>query len=210
MNNIFGENLKYLRKKNDIEQLELAKMLGRKSASSISEWEKGSYTPKMGVLSDIARIFNVPLQDLMSTELSKKGFENYQAAEPSTVKIPVLGEIACGDPILVAENVSEYRLESPDRLPAGELYYVKAKGDSMEPTIPDGSYVLIREQPEVENGEIAAVLLNDDTEVTLKRIKKQDGLVLLVPENSSYEAHIITENSPAKILGRAIRFTQDL
>ena len=55
-NNFFASNLKYLRQRNNIEQLELAERLGRKSPSSISEWEKGRYTPKAGVLSDIAKI----------------------------------------------------------------------------------------------------------------------------------------------------------
>ncbi len=79
-----------------------------------------------------------------------------------------MGKIACGDPITADENLTGYRYESPDNLPSGNLFYLQAKGDSMEPTIPNGSYVLIREQPEVENGEIAAVLVNGDTEALLK------------------------------------------
>lgn len=65
MNNYFSKNLKFLRTERGMEQLELAQLLGRKSASSISEWESGNYTPKAGVLSDIARIFNINLSDLM-------------------------------------------------------------------------------------------------------------------------------------------------
>lgn len=69
-NNFFASNLKFLRQKQGMEQLELAHMLGRKSSSSISEWEKGRYTPKSGILSDIANIFNVTLPDLMEIDLS--------------------------------------------------------------------------------------------------------------------------------------------
>lgn len=69
-NNFFASNLKFLRQKQGMEQLELAHMLGRKSSSSISEWEKGRYTPKSGILSDIANIFNVTLSDLMEIDLS--------------------------------------------------------------------------------------------------------------------------------------------
>lgn len=70
MNNYFPSNLKFLREKRGMEQLELAQLLGRKSASSISEWERGTYTPKAGTLSDIARIFGVSLSDLMGKDLS--------------------------------------------------------------------------------------------------------------------------------------------
>lgn len=210
MTNLFGKNLKFLREKNKMEQLELAKMLGRKSASSVSEWEKGTYTPKSGVLSDIAKIFNVPLGDLMNTDLSKVKISNLHPISPQTVRIPIIGTIACGDPIIAEENIIGYKNEFIDSLPSGNVYYVEAKGDSMEPTIPDGSHVLIREQPEVEYGEIAAVLVNDDEEVTLKRVKKQGDLIMLVPDNANYEPLIITEEYPAKILGRAIRVTRDL
>ena len=208
MNSYFGKNLKFLRTKQGLEQLELAKLLGRKSASSISEWEKGTYTPKSGVISDIAKIFNVKMDELMSSDLSLPA--NLIELSPRTVKIPVLGAIACGDPIIAQENIKGYRFESPDDLPSGTLYYLEATGDSMEPTIPNGSHVLIREQPEVEYGEIAAVLLNGDTEATLKRVRKQGDMIMLMPDNPAHTPYIITEDNPARIIGKAVRFVQDL
>lgn len=69
---MFSQNLKYLRNKHDMEQIDLAHKLGKKSASSISEWEKGKYTPKMKTLKDISDIFNVSINDLMSIDLSKQ------------------------------------------------------------------------------------------------------------------------------------------
>lgn len=135
---------------------------------------------------------------------------NLFAVSPQTVKVPILGVIACSNPILAEENILRYKNESPDELPSGNIYYVKASGNSMEPTIPDGSLVLIREQNEVEYGEIAAVLVNGNTEVTLKRVKKQGDLIMLMPDNSNHTPFIITEDNPAKIIGKAIRYTQDL
>ncbi|MGX0346572.1 transcriptional regulator with XRE-family HTH domain [Staphylococcus cohnii] len=69
---MFSQNLKYLRNKHDMEQIDLAHKLGKKSASSISEWEKGKYTPKIKTLKDIASIFNVTINDLMSVDLSSE------------------------------------------------------------------------------------------------------------------------------------------
>lgn len=126
------------------------------------------------------------------------------------IKIPILGEIACGDPIIAEENIEGYREELVDLLPSGNLFYLKARGNSMNPTIPTGSYVLIREQPEVEENEIAAVLVNGDAEATLKRVKHQGDMVMLVADNSDYPPYIITEDNPARILGKAIKFSADL
>lgn len=69
--NYFASNLKLLRQKYKMEQIDLANRLGRKSSSSVSEWEKGKYTPKAGVLNDIAKIFNISLSELMTKDLSK-------------------------------------------------------------------------------------------------------------------------------------------
>ena len=67
----FASNLKLLRQNYKMEQIDLANRLGRKSSSSVSEWEKGKYTPKAGVLNDIAKIFNISLSELMTKDLSK-------------------------------------------------------------------------------------------------------------------------------------------
>lgn len=120
------------------------------------------------------------------------------------VNVPVLGRIACGDPIDAEQNVSEYRPVAADHAPNGELFFVEAAGDSMEPKIPDGSYVLCRKQEDVETGEIAAVLVNGDEETTLKKVIKQGDTVLLQPINEAYAPYIITKDNPGRIVGKAI------
>ena len=67
---MFAQNLRYLRESHHMEQIELAERLGKKSSSTISEWEKGKYTPRIGVLNDISEIFNVSISDLMNIDLS--------------------------------------------------------------------------------------------------------------------------------------------
>src|SRR5699024_909558 len=126
------------------------------------------------------------------------------------VKIPVIGEIACGDPITANQNVIEYIDEPIEFLPQGNLFYLKAKGSSMYPTIPDGSLVLIREQPDVNNNEIGAVLLNDNTEASLKRVKKQGDNIILISDNSEYMPIIVDKENPAKIIGRAVSIRRKL
>ena len=128
----------------------------------------------------------------------------------SIVNIPILGTIKCGQPILAEDNITGYREELSDRLPSGNLFYLKSQGDSMVPTIPEGSLVLIREQPTVEYGEVAAVLVNGDTEATLKRVKKQGDIVMLIADNPDYPPYIITDDNPARIIGKAVQVSVDL
>lgn len=207
-NNYFSKNLRYLREKNNVEQIQLANHLGRKSGTSVSEWESGKYTPKAGTLNEIAKYFRVTMSDLMEKDLSETATNVIPYG--NTVNIPVLGEIACGNPIIAEQNVESYREEVVDMLPNGNLFYLRAKGDSMAPTIPTNSYVLIREQPGVEENEIAAVLVNGDSEATLKRVKHQGDLVMLIADNPNHPPYIVTEDNPARILGKAIKFSADL
>lgn len=80
----------------------------------------------------------------------------------------------------------------------------------MSPTIPNGASVLIRQQPDVEDGEIAAVLLTNEDEATLKRIKRSKNIVLLLPDNPEYEPIISTKENPIRILGKALRYVSQL
>ena len=128
----------------------------------------------------------------------------------SIVRIPILGTIKCGQPILAEDNITGYREELSDRMPSGNLFYLRSQGDSMLPTIPEGSLVLIREQPTVEYGEVAAVLVNGDTEATLKRVKKQGDIVMLIADNPDYPPYIITDDNPARIIGKAVQVSVDL
>ncbi|PKY89728.1 XRE family transcriptional regulator [Falseniella ignava] len=195
----FSNVIKYLRKKNNITQSELAKILDV-GATTVSSWERGANFPTMDRVVQLANFFNVPIGTF---------FGNVPNVE-ETVSIPILGIIACGEPITADENINEYREVLKDNLPSGNLFYLEAKGDSMSPKIPDGSYVLVREQSDVENGEIAAVLLNGDEEATLKKVRKLGKTVLLEALNDAYEPYVINEDNPARIIGKAVKLEVDL
>ena len=205
---MFSKNLKYLREKHGMEQIELANLLGRKSSSSISEWESGKYSPKIGVLSQIASIFHVELDDLMNKDLSFKPTNLIPIKQ--TKLIPVVGTIACGSPIFAEQNVIDTVAFPVELLPSGEVFFLQANGDSMEPDIKNGSYVMIRKQEDVENGEIAAVLLNGDEDSTLKRVRKMGSTILLEAINDAYEPYLVSEDNPARIIGKAVKVLNDL
>lgn len=192
------------RKRKGISINELASLTGV-AKSSISRYENRSRQFPLDQIDTFSKALGLDPKEVL-------GFNDDSniSLVKSIVRIPIIGEIACGDPITAQENISGYVEESTENLPSGELFYLKAKGSSMEPTVPNGSNVLIREQPEVEDGEIAAVLVNGDTEATLKRVKHQGNIIILIPDNQEYNPYIITADNPAKILGKAIRFTTDL
>lgn len=204
LKDIMSKNLKEYLKRKGISQTDLAKELNLPEMT-VSNWIKAKTYPRVDKIQMLADFFNIRRSDLTEDKPT-----NLIPAAQMIVKVPVLGVIACGDPIYAEQNFNGYRTESPDTLPSGNLFYLETKGKSMEPTIPEGSFVLIREQPDVEYGEIAAVLVNGDTEATLKRVKKQGDVIMLMPDNPSHEPYIVTKDNPARILGKAIRFTQDL
>ena len=200
--NILASNLKELADKKRVTQADIVRDL-ELSESTVRSWFNGEKYPRIQKLQLLAEYFNVP-----RSRLTEKRAENLSIA--TLKRIPVLGEIACGDPITADDNIIDYRDEIAEQLPTGDLFYLKAKGESMSPTITNGSYVLIKVQPNVENGEIAAVLVNGDTEATLKRVKRQGDIVMLVADNPEYMPYVITKDNPARIIGKAIKMSVDL
>jgi len=201
---IFAENLQSLIDSKGIDQTVLAEHLGVSNAA-VSYWLSGEKYPRIDKIQKIADYFNVP-----KSSLTEQRATNIIEIQPNFVKIPILGTIACGNPITAEQNIEEFTYELADDLPTGNIFALTAKGDSMEPTIPNGSKVFIREQPDCENGEIAAVLLNGDNEATLKRIRKQGKTIILLPDNPKYGPIIVDEYNPARIIGKAIRVIRDL
>lgn len=125
-----------------------------------------------------------------------------------TKKFPMLGEIAAGTPILAVEDFESY-VEAGADIVAD--FCLKAKGDSMiGARIMDGDIVFIREQPDVNDGEIAAVIIED--EATLKRVYKGKNEVTLVAENPAYRPMVYRneELNNIHILGKAIAFQSDI
>ena len=123
---------------------------------------------------------------------------------PEMEKLPIIGTIACGVPILAEQNIEGY-ISAPKEFQAD--FCLVCKGNSMiNARILDGDIVLIRQQPDVDDGEIAAVLIDD--EATLKRVYHISGGVTLVAENPAFAPLTFTERDCVniRILGKAIAF----
>lgn len=200
---ILANNIKSLLEKKRISQTDMAREIGV-AETTVSSWLNAKKYPRIDKIQLMADFFNVS-----RSAITEKKSDNVKYIS-DIVKIPVIGKIACGDPITAIENIEEYKERSIEGLPSGELFYLTAAGKSMEPVIRDGSSVLCRKQPDVENGEIAAVLVNGDEETTLKKVRKINGMIMLEPINDKYDPFIITEENPAKIVGKAVEVTYKL
>ena len=207
-----GKQIKRLRKERKYTQAHLAELLGTKP-TTVASWEQGRNKPLMDKVQKMAIIFNVPISEIVGVEENDTPSNIIYPLSDGLhrVTIPIIGEIACGDPITAEENIEGYTEETFEKpIPSGTLFALRCKGHSMEPTIHDGSLVTIREQPDVEDGEIAAVLVDGDTEATLKRVKRQGDLVMLMPDNKNYDPIILDEKNPGRIIGKAVHVSWNI
>lgn len=186
------------------------------SPPTISRYLHGKITPKVPTAYQIAHIFNVNPLWLMGYDESKwdapsKGFGSQHIFDydnvfplPATKKVPLVGTIACGDPIWAEENISEY-IDIDEMLQAD--YCLRCKGDSMiNARIMDGDIVFIKNCDMVEDGQIAVVLI--DGEATLKRVYRGNGRLILQAENPAYQPIVLVgeELNNVQIQGKAVAF----
>lgn len=172
--------------------------------STVRKWERGDIEnmkrDKINLLSQVLKLS--PLT-FITGEVAYRMPDNIIPL-PKTKAVPLLGTIACGKPILAVENVSCYvRIDEEVKVD----FALECKGDSMiNARIFDGDVVYIREQPDVENGEIAAVLIGE--EATLKKVYKYPSKIVLCPENPLYDDIVYSEEkmNEIRILGKAVAF----
>lgn len=209
--------IKELRKANGYSQQKLAQILNVHQ-TAISQWETERTNPDIDIASQLSDLFDVSLEYLLGkSDIKNKPSRQNQNDSPlntlpvnvfpiKTKRIPLLGEIACGEPIYTNEEHGEYVMTS-DEVDADLC--LRAKGDSMTGArIFDGDIVFIRKQDAVDNGEIAAVIIGD--EATLKRVYyfPSENKLVLSAENPAYAPlmYVGDELDSVRILGRAIAF----
>lgn len=173
-NDVLVKNLIFYLKKLDLTQTEFARELGYPE-TTVSNWFNKNTYPRPDKIQEMANYFGVKRTDLTENN------EVQQAPLKNAKSIPIIGTIAAGTPILAEENVVDYFLID-NRVHAD--FGLTVKGESMiNANIFDGDIVFIRQQPTLENGEIGAILL--ENEATLKRFSKTDESVILQAENPS-------------------------
>lgn len=190
-----AKNLRYLRLKNGLSQDYIADRLGYKSYTTIQKWEMGTSEPSLGILSKLSALYNVDMDAMYSMDLEMDSLEN----DKKVKRIPLLGTIAAGSPILAEENIEDY-FNIDSKVKAD--FALRIKGDSMAGAgIFPGDLVFIKQQPNLENGEVGAILI--ENEATLKKFYKVNDTIILQPENDMYKPIVLT-NGNVKILGKLV------
>jgi repressor LexA len=176
---------------------------GRMNKSTISRYENELQEPMVSVVKNFAEIFGVSTDYLMASD--KKLPEGVVPYNPIVHQIPILGTISAGLPIYAEQNIEGYTYTEKNG--GAEYFALRVKGDSMNAVpISEGSLVTIRHQEQVENGEIAAVLVNDD-EATIKRFTRDGNIVQLIPQsyNPAHKIQIYDlKRDRIKIIGKVV------
>lgn len=193
---------------------ELAHKMGYKDKSSISKIENGKADIPQSKIAAFADALETTTAYLMGWEEQPTPKPTSPAPIPPGFEpmpemdwVPLVGRIACGTPITAEENV-ERIVCVPSKWHS--TFTLTCKGDSMEPRIHDGDLVAIRSQPEVENGEIAAVRI--DGEATLKHVYLHDSFIELRPENPAFNSIILSREDMNNVVieGKAVGLCRDI
>lgn len=214
-----AQRLKHILSVRNLRQSDLCSMTGIPK-SAMSQYIKGNFEPKQDRVELLAKAlnvseawlmgFDVPMERQSSPASISKNVAEFPSIDnilplPQTCNVPLLGTIACGNPVLAEENIIDF-VPVPDCVKNAD-FALRCQGDSMTGArIFDGDIVYIRQQPEVENGQIAAVLI--DNEATLKRVYRYPNKIVLNPENPAYEPLVFTNEElvSLRILGKAVAF----
>ena len=199
-----------LRTAHQMTQTDFAK-IAEVTTAAVSAWETGIRDPKLKPIGNICKHFKIDMHDFIDE--SNDIFDNPQMRFgfepiPRTRQIPVVGSIACGDPTLAVQT-SDEATAAPDFVRCD--FALRCKGDSMiNARIFDGDMVYIRKQETVDDGDIAAVLIED--EATLKRVRLFPDHIILEPANPMYKPLVFwdAEMQNVKIMGKAVAFTSNI
>lgn len=202
-----GAKIRNARKEAGLTQVELAKKTSL-SRSYIGDIEKDRYNPSVATLQAIADATGVPVESILGN--SAPAQPPAQKVTRYTYRIPVVGRVAAGQPILAQEEIIDYEYIDERLHKCGDQYFgLVVKGSSMEPTIHDGDTIIVRVQKSAESGQIAVVLV-DGEDATVKEVKEsEDGLTLIGHNATVYTPHFYSreevEKLPVRIIGRVIQ-----
>ena len=192
--------IRELRQEAGLKQATLASALNV-SQAALSGYETEKFEATTETYQRIAKYFGVSMDYLLGNSTVRNN------TSTSFTRIPVLGDVAAGLPMMAEENIVDYEEVDPSMASAGDLFGLRIKGSSMEPRIKEGDVVIVRKQEDVDTGDTAVVLVNGDS-ATVKRIKKETNGITLVPNNTAfspiYYSNDDIEHLPVRIIGKVL------
>lgn len=205
------KNIKRRRQQLKMTQTDLALKMGYADKSMIAKIEKGNVDLPQSKILAFANVLETTPGELMGWDYEAEPTETVDNIyKLDKIRLPMLGKVACGEPIFADEDRESYIMVGTD---IGADFCLQCQGDSMiNARIHDGDIVFVKKTDIVENGEIAVVIIDD--EATLKRFfyYREQNLVILKPENPKYQDIILTgeQLEQVKVIGRAVAFQSDV
>lgn len=196
---MFSIKLKELREGRGLSQQALAQKI-EVSQSTIGMWESKKREPNFETMEKIADFFNVTTDYLL-------GRTSYSSQQNKGVKIAVLGRVQAGIPVEAVEDILDWEEIPQEMASQGEFFALKIRGNSMFPRIVDGDVIIIRKQSDIDSGDIAVVLVGNN-DATVKKIRKTENGIELVPLNPNFDIQYYSneeiEALPLTVIGKVV------
>jgi len=193
---IIANNISYYMNLYHKTRMDMCRLLNV-SYTTFADWVNAKKYPRIDKIEMMARIFNVTKADLVEQPTKKK----------NKFLIPVLGDVPAGIPLEAITDIIDYEEISEEMARVGEYFALRIRGDSMEPKFSEGDVVIVRKQEQVDNGQVAVVMINGD-DATVKKFYKTDSGVMLVGNNPSFVPLTYTpeqvEQLPVRVIGRVV------
>ena len=194
---IFAQNLNYYMSINNVSRNDIVKALDI-PYTTVMSWCKGEFYPRIDKIQKLADYFSINKSDLVESK------DNI-ILNDDVVQIPLLGRIVAGYPEEMFSDVIDYIGVPSDMIKGNkELFALKTKGNSMQPTFIENDILIFEKTSDGESGQFCAVTVNGN-EATFKKVVKMDKGIMLQPLNLEYESKFYTndeiENLPVKIIG---------
>ena len=206
-----AQNIKrYMRKKN-ISRRELCDALGF-NYNTLADWLHARKYPRIDKIEMMANYFGISKADLVE-QYSEDSANRIGALD--MIKIPVLGRVVAGDPREAIQEADEFMyIPSMDHRRSEDYFALRVFGESMEPNLMDGDIAIVRIQPDVDSGQVAVVLI-DNQDSTVKRVfKSQDGITLVADNPAVFSPRFFSNEDclslPVLILGRVISIQREM
>lgn len=208
-----AERIKDALRLRGMRQIDLASRTGI-SKGCISQYVSGKFDPKQTNLYTMANALRVRPDWLMGLDVPMEDAPVIEVVPmKDTLRVPILGKVAAGEPIYAEGNVEGELMVDPSLACGMPLFALRVKGDSMSPQILDRDIIIVREQSEVEDGDIVVATVNGG-EGCVKRLKMYAHALSLVSVNPSYEPMYFgeddVENLPVRIIGKVIEIRRHI
>lgn len=170
--------------------------------TTLTDWIKGNSYPRIDKIELMANYFGVEKSNLVERR------KDDASTISKGISIPILNTVVAGMPIDAYEDILGYEEISRELASTGEFFALKIKGDSMLPVLQENDIIIVRQQSDVESGDIAIVLINGDNATVKKVMKQESGITLIAFNPAVYEPHFYSnddiESLPVTIAGKVV------